>query len=202
MLTAVLGYQTWRKVSAANALKVASVSKKASVTFARLTVLVFKSERTTEVWGQRSVGSEWVRLREYPIQGLSGTAGPKLRAGDRQVPEGIYGLKPRAEKSLSLELDFPNEFDRKMAVQDARTHLGGGAAILGDAALPGCVSIGDAALEDLNGLVEMIDPAKVCVILAPNDLRRRIPVRSPKFNQAWLTTLYAQIKRELLPFAG
>src|SRR4051812_46028735 len=51
----------------------------------------FKRERRLEVWGRRIDGS-WARIDALPILAASGAAGPKLRQGDGQVPEGIYRL--------------------------------------------------------------------------------------------------------------
>ena len=51
----------------------------------------------------------------YPVLGASGVLGPKLKEGDRQVPEGVYRvpeLNPNSDFHLSLRLDYPNEFDR------------------------------------------------------------------------------------------
>ena len=55
--------------------------------------LAFKEERQLEVWAESAEREgERVFVREYPILGASGTPGPKLREGDLQVPEGVYGL--------------------------------------------------------------------------------------------------------------
>ena len=65
---------------------------------------------------------------EYPILAASGVLGPKLREGDKQVPEGIYGaeaLNPNSKFHLSIRLNYPNTFDRRMAQSDGRTQLGG-----------------------------------------------------------------------------
>jgi murein L,D-transpeptidase YafK len=47
-------------------------------------------------------------VRAYPIQAASGVPGPKLKEGDRQVPEGIYRLvllNPNSRYHVSLRLD-------------------------------------------------------------------------------------------------
>ena len=53
-----------------------------------------------------------------PVLGASGGLGPKLREGDRQVPEGVYSivyLNPNSVAHLSLALGYPNAFDRAHA---------------------------------------------------------------------------------------
>src|SRR5438046_1546989 len=55
-----------------------------------LAILIFKSEKRMEVWRHRQDHCE--KLRDYSILAASGSAGPKLREGDRQVPEGVYGI--------------------------------------------------------------------------------------------------------------
>jgi len=53
-----------------------------------LALLVFKRERRVAVWA-RDAGA-WRFIRAYPVFAASGHAGPKLREGDYQVPEGLY----------------------------------------------------------------------------------------------------------------
>jgi murein L,D-transpeptidase YafK len=81
-----------------------------------LTLLGLKAERSLEVWALS--GDSWSFIKSYPIKGASGNAGPKLREGDRQVPEGIYriiGLNPNSSYHLSMKLNYPNEFDLQKA---------------------------------------------------------------------------------------
>lgn len=202
----------------------------------RLAILVFKSERRVEVWGERegveesgslrspSAGgppapqrgspapqdvslrsihglkARVTLMRDYPILASSGTAGPKLRGGDRQVPEGIYKIvemNPRSRFHLSMKLDYPNAFDKAMAQKDGRTALGGDVCIHGKNTAVGCVAIGDAAIEDLYALVTQVKPANVKVIVAPNDLREQLPVRNPALKLEWLGELYGAVAREL-----
>jgi len=57
----------------------------------RVTLVGLKHEKQLEVWvsdGQ----SPLQHLKTYPILGAGGTLGPKLREGDRQVPEGVYRM--------------------------------------------------------------------------------------------------------------
>jgi len=65
----------------------------------------FKHERELHLLASRPDGS-LAFVRAYPILGASGTLGPKLRQGDRQVPEGIYAIVDvKAEPATVSELD-------------------------------------------------------------------------------------------------
>src|SRR5437868_1150681 len=52
----------------------------------RLTIVAYKRERELELWEPGR------RVAVLPILAASGGLGPKLRDGDRQVPEGVYAL--------------------------------------------------------------------------------------------------------------
>jgi len=61
-------------------------------------------------------------------QGLSNSrhernARPKLKEGDQQVPEGIYrieSLNPNSLYHLALRVNYPNQEDRRRAIEDGR----------------------------------------------------------------------------------
>ncbi|MCK4441849.1 MAG: hypothetical protein KAU90_07560, partial [Sulfurovaceae bacterium] len=92
----------------------------------KLTLIGLKYERKLEVWGKRD--KEWKHIYDYNFTAFSGRLGPKLKEGDRQIPEGIYGisyLNPNSKFHLSMRIDYPNKFDKKMAKKEKRTDLGG-----------------------------------------------------------------------------
>jgi murein L,D-transpeptidase YafK len=158
-------------------------------------LLAFKKERRMEVWA----GSDgaWRFVRAYPILGASGELGPKLREGDRQVPEGIYrveGLNPNSSFHLSMKLDYPNAFDRKYALHDGRMRPGSDIFIHGKATSVGCLAMGDEAIEELFVLVHDVGVENVRVIIAPTD-PRMTPLNS-RGHPAWVDELYRQIEDE------
>ena len=117
----------------------------------RVVMLAIKKERRLEVYAE-SPGRELRWVRAYPILAASGELGPKLKEGDRQVPEGVYAiesLNPNSAYHLALRVGYPNAFDRKMAAAEGRTNLGGDIMIHGKAASVGCLAMGDAAAEEL-----------------------------------------------------
>ena len=162
--------------------------------------LVLKQERRMAVWARS--GGSWKYIRSYPILAASGHAGPKLREGDLQVPEGVYRiehLNPNSSYHLSMKVSYPNAFDRRMAQRDGRARLGGDIFIHGRAVSIGCVALGDPAIEELFTLVAQTGHPKVRVILAPNDLR----VAQPLFHESsprWVRDLYRTVAAALADF--
>lgn len=74
--------------------------------------LATKEEKELELWARND--GDFTFIRSYPISKASGGAGPKLREGDKQVPEGIYritALNPNSLFHLSMRLDYPNSYD-------------------------------------------------------------------------------------------
>ena len=167
-----------------------------------LALVALKEEKVLEVWAKK--GNTWCYLISYPILAASGQAGPKLREGDCQVPEGIYRilfLNPNSSYHLSMKVSYPNDFDREMAKADGRTNLGGDIFIHGKAVSIGCIAIGDRAIEELFVTIARIGASKVKVIIAPNDLRREKSIKSEKNrNLSWVDGLYREIAKELEEF--
>ena len=136
----------------------------------KLRILVFKNERSVEVHAPG-----WKAPRIYQMTAFSGTLGPKLREGDGQIPEGIYGigyLNPNSSYYLSLKVTYPNASDRARAKADGRTNLGGDIMIHGTAVTIGCVPVGDDAIEDIFYLASAVGIKNVSVVIAPYDMRK------------------------------
>jgi murein L,D-transpeptidase YafK len=130
------------------------------------------------VWVETS--GQVVFIHSYSVLAASGHNGPKLREGDRQVPEGFYritSLNPNSSYHLSIKLNYPNAFDQQHADEEGRDHLGGDIFIHGKAASIGCLAMGDPAIEELFVMVEKVGRSNVQVIIAPHD-PRQIPLKS------------------------
>jgi hypothetical protein len=166
--------------------------------FKQLALLAFKQERRLEVWSRADNG-RWVLFKTYPFTAFSGRLGPKLREGDRQIPEGIYRidyLNPYSSYHLSLKVNYPNDFDKAMGELDGRQELGGEIFFHGNAVTVGCIPIGDVAIEELFYMVHRAGMENVTVIIAPADLRRSNIV--PAIAEiGWETALYQQIAGQL-----
>jgi murein L,D-transpeptidase YafK len=168
--------------------------------FSTMTLLAFKQERMLELWTEQV--DRHVHVKNYPFTGFSGTLGPKLREGDRQIPEGIYsieGLNPNSRYYLSIKLNYPNKFDREMAEKDGRKNPGSDIFIHGKTVTVGCIPIGDRAIEELFYLVHTTGKDNVRVIIAPADMRAKTYNATPDM-PAWTEELYRTMHEALQEF--
>ena len=163
-----------------------------------VTFVALKQEKKLELWARSS--GEFRFIRDYDIQAASGVAGPKLRQGDRQVPEGIYriaGLNPNSNYHLSMKLNYPNEFDLFHAWQEGRAEPGSDIFIHGRAASIGCLAMGDEAIEELFVLTAQVGAENVKVVIAPHD-PRAYPLQADSVElPEWTPELYSIISREI-----
>ena len=158
-----------------------------------------KEEKLLEIYAKGDA-SDFKHIRTYPVLASSGVAGPKLREGDRQVPEGIYNiesLNPNSSYHLSLRIGYPNDFDRGQAEKENRTHLGGDIMIHGKAVSIGCLAMGDEASEDLFVLAADTGIKRITVILSPVDFRSGRTVPGSLKLPEWTTPLYQEIRSRL-----
>ena len=165
----------------------------------RLTLVGLKAERALQIYAADSAGA-WKFIRAYPILGASGSAGPKLREGDRQVPEGIYPielLNPNSRHEISMQIGYPNAFDREQAEREGRTNLGGDIMIHGGHTSIGCLAVGDEASAELFVLTADTGLSNATVILSPVDFRTESNVAETNPLPTWTTNLYLQIKSRL-----
>jgi hypothetical protein len=166
-----------------------------------LILVGLKQERQLELWVSDGL-REFRFLKTYPILAASGTAGPKLKQGDRQVPEGLYkieSLNPNSHYHLALRVNYPNDFDKEHARLDGRTDLGGDIMIHGGAASIGCLAMGDPAAEDLFVLAAETGIKNISVILTPVDFRIRDLPPNPPPSPNWTPELYADLRKVLAP---
>ncbi len=177
--------------------------KRAGVPYppARLVLVGLKQERRLELYAAGKEGHlSWIR--SYPILAASGHLGPKLREGDLQVPEGLYGieyLNPNSSYHLSLKVSYPNAFDREQAARENRTQLGGDIMIHGEACSVGCLAMGNEAAEDLFVLAALTGVEAISVILSPVDFRvASFPRAAAGPLPSWTAPLYLQIQKALL----
>jgi len=113
-------------------------------------VRLFKEESELEVWKQDTTG-RFALLKTYPICRWSGELGPKIKEGDRQAPEGFYTISPgqmnpNSSYYLSVNIGFPNEFDR------AWGRTGDFLMIHGDCSSRGCYAMTDEQIGEIYAL--------------------------------------------------
>jgi len=168
----------------------------------RVTLIGLKAEQRLEVWAD--AGDGWRFVHAYDVLAASGGPGPKLREGDRQVPEGFYriaALNPNSAYHLSLKLDYPNKFDLARAAEEGRADPGSNIFIHGKAVSIGCLAVGDDAVEELFVLAAETGIDRIEVLIAPNDLRVGPTVTPAADRPAWLNPLYDRLTRAIKPFA-
>lgn len=166
----------------------------------KLVLIGLKEERILEIWTEKA--GKWIQIKTYPFTAFSGKLGPKLREGDRQIPEGIYEiehLNPNSTYHLSLKVNYPNEFDLRMAESDGRSNLGGDIFIHGKSVTIGCIPIGDTAIEELFLMAANAGNSEIEVIISPRDFRKGKDF--PEIEAApWAKQLYSMISEKLQEF--
>jgi len=166
---------------------------------ASVVLVALKRERMIEVYAGPSP-YRLSMLRGIGVTAASGGPGPKLREGDRQVPEGIYRidqLNPNSNFHVSLRLAYPNALDLRMAERDGRHRLGGNIMIHGSDQSIGCLAVGDLAAEDLFVIAADAGPDNVSVVIAPRDFRRTREIEPMPGQPDWVRELYADLDLKL-----
>lgn len=79
-------------------------------------IRAFKEDNTLEIW-KRDKTNKYALLKSYNLCAWGGTIGPKIVEGDKMSPEGFYQItpgrmNPRSSFFLSMDLGYPNAFDR------------------------------------------------------------------------------------------
>jgi murein L,D-transpeptidase YafK len=160
----------------------------------KIVLVGLKEEKRLEVYA-KAFDEQMNFVCAYPILAASGHAGPKLREGDFQVPEGFYrieSLNPSSAFHLALRVNYPNEFDRENAAHEGRENLGSDIMIHGSNASVGCLAMGDAVAEELFVLAADAGRENVEVLLCPADFRVR-RVLPPSGAPPWTTGLYQRL---------
>lgn len=164
-----------------------------------IALLAFKHEQKIELWAQNP-SQRWVHVHDYRLTAFSGRLGPKLKENDGQIPEGIYRLvsfNPFSSMHLSLMINYPNEFDKRMGQQEKRSRLGNNIFLHGKNVSVGCLAVGDAAIDQLFTLSRRVGLDHIRLIIAPNDLRKQKPKTMMQGQPIWLSTLYRDIQHAL-----
>lgn len=95
---------------------------------------IFKEESQLELWMLK--GDRYIKFANYPICHWSGSLGPKLAEGDKQSPEGFYTITKRqlhysGRWRHSLNIGFPNAFDRSLLRTGSYILIHGGCSSVG-----------------------------------------------------------------------
>jgi murein L,D-transpeptidase YafK len=116
-------------------------------------IRAFKEEKTLEFFIENPSTGRFELFRQYPIAAASGTLGPKLAEGDRQVPEGFYevppsAMNPNSRFHLAFNIGYPNALDRSLS------RTGSAIMIHGDRVSVGCLAMTDELIEEIYTLCE------------------------------------------------
>ena len=125
----------------------ALMSEKGTTKEAPMLIRTYKKEAEFEIWKQRSDG-RYALLKTYPMCRWSGQLGPKVKEGDRQVPEGFYAItpgqmNPNSAYYLSFNVGYPNAYDR------AHGATGGAIMVHGACSSAGCFSMTDQQIAEI-----------------------------------------------------
>ncbi len=106
-----------------------------------------------EVWLENPNDGKFEKLKSYRIAFYSGRPGPKTAEGDQQAPEGFYYVRrnrmnPTSDFHLSMDIGYPNAFDRFHG--RTGTYL----MIHGKALSVGCFAMSDSSIEQIYTLVD------------------------------------------------
>jgi murein L,D-transpeptidase YafK len=110
-------------------------------------IRAYKKEAELEIWKMKRNG-EYALIKSYPMCRWSGQLGPKIREGDRQVPEGFYAItpgqmNPNSSYHLAFNVGYPNALDR------AQGYTGGAIMVHGACSSAGCFSMTDDQMEEI-----------------------------------------------------
>jgi murein L,D-transpeptidase YafK len=114
-------------------------------------IRAYKKESELEIWKMKPDG-HYAFLKAYPMCRWSGQLGPKVKEGDRQVPEGFYSItparmNPNSAYYLSFDIGYPNALDRALG------HTGGSIMVHGVCSSAGCFSMTDEQIAEIYAIV-------------------------------------------------
>ena len=164
----------------------------------KLVIIALKSEKRLELWGENPSGQPFF-IKSYPILAASGTAGPKLREGDRQVPEGFYNIEslhPNSHFYLALKIAYPSPEDMEIAIAEKRDtkQLGSNIMLHGRGGSVGCISVENQAVEEIFYLAGKLGKENISLLIMPFDFRKN-PL--PVVQKDWLRKRYQQLSSEV-----
>lgn len=115
-------------------------------------IQIFKQEGVLELY-QKTPTGKYSLSKTYPICKFSGGLGPKKIEGDLKSPEGFYQitpeqLNPNSRYYRSINIGFPNEFDK------AQGYSGSYLMIHGSCVSVGCYAMTDEYMGEIYQTVE------------------------------------------------
>lgn len=164
-----------------------------------MTWICLKQEKALLLFAKDKNGKQR-QILAYPIIGASGAAGPKLKEGDLQVPEGFYCISsfhPNVVAHLAVDVNYPNQEDRAHAKAEHRAKLGGDILIHGSRWSTGCLAMGNEPIEEMFVLAYDSGIKNIRLIFAPCNLPARNPSIDFKKQPDWVPQLYKRLSTAL-----
>lgn len=176
--------------------RVKAFCKRAGVAYppGRLVFVAYKKERRIDLLVPQD--GRYRLVHSWPVLAASGGPGPKLREGDRQVPEGFYRfelLNPNSRFHLSLRVNYPNDEDiargaaEGVPVQD----LGSDIMVHGGAVSIGCLAVGDPGVEEIFLLASRASLENVEILIVPDE------GMTAQDGRPWVRDLYSRLRTRL-----
>ncbi len=114
---------------------------------------VMKEDSELEVWLQNGQEKPFQLFKTQRIARWSGVLGPKQKEGDKQAPEGCYGvtrrlMHPGSTYHLAMNIGYPNALDRSLG------RTGSLLMIHGKDVSIGCFAMTDPVIEEIYLLVD------------------------------------------------
>lgn len=164
-----------------------------------MTWIALKEEKQLLLFAKNKSGT-YKQILSYPIIGTSGVAGPKLKEGDKQVPEGFYkiaGFRPNLVAHIGMDINYPNDSDRRHAQAEKRRNLGCDILIHGSKWSTGCLAMGNEPIEEMFVLAHDVGAKNISLVFAPCNLLKTKPAVDFKKQPVWLRDLYRELRTEM-----
>lgn len=146
--------ESWREIEARMVPEMGKqLSERGLRLGAPVYVRAFKEERILEMFVYRADHKRFILFKRYPIAAASGLLGPKLKEGDKQVPEGFYSvsrsaMNPNSKYHLAFNIGYPNAYDCAHGCTGAFIMVHGGQKSIG------CLAMIDPAIEEIYSLCD------------------------------------------------
>lgn len=165
----------------------------------QLRIIALKEEKRLELWGIYPNRSRKL-IKSYPIMAASGKSGPKLKEGDRQVPEGNYAIESLNPNSLfyvSLRINYPSAEDKAIAKKEGRdlATLGSDIMLHGGGGSVGCIAVANRSIEEIFYITAKVGAAKTRILIAPYDFR--VKPLPESVGPAWILERYKKLQAEM-----
>lgn len=177
--------------------------KKRSIIKADYYIIVANKAKRILYLLRQNADQEWFVEKEFPIAIGAGLSGPKISAGDKRTPEGIYFIILRRNKfelndvygPLSYVLNYPNEND----IKEGRTGQGiwiHGTEGSGDP-IPtkGCLSLSNNSIIELSSYIKNGNGTPVVIV---NDPLLNDPVSIVDFEKVYSERIIVSTQQERL----